>query len=106
MPKTTFLLTAETMILLELARSASYGYEISKRVAKRLGHPVPCGTLYPALAKLEKAGWTTGAFESRTGIRHCGPPRRYYAITERGRVEAEAISATLRRLALPSIVTT
>jgi DNA-binding PadR family transcriptional regulator len=72
----------DTLILAVLAEGAAYGSALGRELGRRSGgyFALPQGTLYPALARLEGAGWITGAWETEPG-----PPRRVYTLTEAGR---------------------
>lgn len=61
-----------------------YGYEIAKRLASATpGSPIfKDGTIYPVLRALSAGGCLT----SRIVPSYSGPPRRYYRITEEGRL--------------------
>jgi PadR family transcriptional regulator PadR len=61
-----------------------YGYDIAKRLQRaREGDPIfKEGTIYPVLRSLAASGWLT----SRIVPSYSGPPRRYYRITDEGRV--------------------
>src|ERR1700723_1442660 len=61
-----------------------YGYEIAKRLASANdGTSIfKEGTIYPVLRALSAAGLLT----SRIVPSYSGPPRRYYRITEEGRI--------------------
>ncbi|MFA5845180.1 MAG: PadR family transcriptional regulator [Coriobacteriia bacterium] len=77
--------TVSLVLLAILDRSPEplYGYQIAKRIegAWQEGVPVKQGTLYPVLRSMEEQG----LLESRVEPSVAGPPRRYYAITDRGR---------------------
>ncbi|MGW5656790.1 PadR family transcriptional regulator [Streptomyces humi] len=45
---------------------------------------VSSGTLYPALARLERAGWITGENEDIDPAEAGRPARRYYTMTREG----------------------
>ncbi len=69
-------------VLAELERGESYGYGLARALQSLGLGPVPGGTLYPVLGRLERAelvraGWTA---ESAGG-----PPRKYYELTVAGR---------------------
>ncbi len=67
-------------VLGALASGESYGYEIGRRLeAAGLG-PVPGGTLYPVLLRLERTGQLTADWRAGTG----GPARKYYTISPQG----------------------
>jgi PadR family transcriptional regulator, regulatory protein PadR len=55
-----------------------YGLELAESVGLRKG------TLYPALARLEAAGWLTSGWEQIDPRREGRPRRRYYRFTEEG----------------------
>lgn len=78
--------TVALVLLAILDRSAEplYGYQIAKRieVAWQEGVPVKQGTLYPVLRSMED----NGLLWSRVEPSVAGPPRKYYQITDRGRV--------------------
>ena len=60
-----------------------YGYQIAKSIEGdwQEGAQVKQGTLYPVLRSMEE----NGLLASRVEPSVSGPPRRYYAITDRGR---------------------
>ncbi|MFJ8623842.1 PadR family transcriptional regulator [Kitasatospora sp. NPDC093550] len=70
-----------------------HGYELKSRITGLTGHvrPVSDGALYPAIARLEKAGLLSRRSEPGTGA----APRQTLELTEDGRAEL------LRRLADP-----
>jgi PadR family transcriptional regulator PadR len=77
--------TVALVLLGVLGRAAEpiYGYQIAKAIEG--GQPevkmMKQGSLYPVLRSLERSG----LLESRVQTSESGPPRRYYAITDRGR---------------------
>lgn len=73
----------DTIILTQLMRKDSYGYEINKSVKQRTGgqYELKEATLYTAFKRLEQSGLIT----SYWGEDGPGARRRYYAITEEGR---------------------
>ncbi|WP_022924363.1 PadR family transcriptional regulator [Serinicoccus marinus] len=71
-------------VLRILLDGPSYGYAITQRLAEAGLGTVKGGTLYPLLARLEDAGHL--AVEWRPG--EGGPGRKFYALTEQGRVLA------------------
>ncbi|MFN8457712.1 MAG: PadR family transcriptional regulator [Anaerolineae bacterium] len=75
------------MILRLLAEKPMYGYQIVKELQTRSeGYfEVEQGTLYPALHRLEKDGLVSSQWE----VVEDGPSRKYYTITEAGRIELE-----------------
>src|SRR5262245_60270470 len=75
------------MILRLLAERPMYGYQIVKELQTRSeGYfDLEQGTLYPALHRLEK----DNLVQSRWEVVEEGPSRKYYHITDQGRVELE-----------------
>jgi PadR family transcriptional regulator PadR len=75
------------MLLRLLAEKPMYGYQIVKELQARSGgyFDLEQGTLYPALHRLEK----DGLVESKWEVIEDGPSRKYYYITDRGRIELE-----------------
>ncbi len=69
--------------LLANADKPLYGYQIAKDLDDfGEGLPVKQGTLYPVLRSLEAGGLLASEVEPSV----TGPPRRYYSITEEGRL--------------------
>lgn len=79
----------ELAILGLLKELPLHGYELKKRLNDNLGHVVGVsyGSLYPALARLEKAG----------AIEAVDPPPAGVAIPATGSIAGEAAAARLRR---------
>ena len=75
----------ELIVLHLLAPGEAYGYAIvSKLTAETNGAlEVTDGTLYPVLYRLERAGFVAVRWETPER----GVPRKYYALTEKGREE-------------------
>jgi DNA-binding PadR family transcriptional regulator len=46
----------------------------------------PSGVLYPMLTRMLDEGWVEDGWEDRTTIREKRPPRRYYVLTDKGRL--------------------
>ncbi len=72
----------DAIILRQLAREDSYGYQINKNVSALSGGRVELkeATLYTAFRRLE----TAGLIRSYWGDESSGARRRYYAITQQG----------------------
>lgn len=64
----------------------TYGYAIAARLGEAGLGTVKGGTLYPLLGRLEEAGWVEVEWRPGEG----GPGRKFYALTETGRAEAQA----------------
>jgi DNA-binding PadR family transcriptional regulator len=78
----------ETLALAALERGEAHGFEILRRLRER-GQGIlelKEGTLYPALYRLEDAGYIRGEWEDNEQ-RHRGPRRRIYHLTKKGRKE-------------------
>lgn len=72
----------DTIILRQLSRGDSYGYQINKNVTALSGSTFEMkeATLYTAFRRLE----TAGLIRSYWGDEMSGARRRYYAITSEG----------------------
>lgn len=72
----------EAIILQQLRKADSYGYEINKAVLKSSGGEIDLkeATLYTAFRRLEDAGLICSYWGDESG----GARRRYYRITEAG----------------------
>ena len=73
--------TVEPCLLALLADGEAYGYELAARLEACGIGPVPGGSLYPALLRLEKAGRLVSEWRAGDG----GPGRKYYRLTGDGR---------------------
>jgi DNA-binding PadR family transcriptional regulator len=75
------------MILRLLVEKPMYGYQIVKELQTRSeGYfDLEQGTMYPALHRLEKDGLVQSQWE----VIADGPSRKYYHITDKGRLELE-----------------
>ena len=72
--------------LLVLARGDAYASDILARL-KDADLLVMEGTLYPLLTRLKNAGWLTYRWEESTQ----GPPRKYYSLTDNGKLILQAL---------------
>ena len=82
----------DAIILKCLSRRDSYGYQISKEVSTLSGGRLELkeATLYTAFRRMESAGY----IRSWWGDETVGARRRYYSLTDAGRVKlAEEIQA-------------
>ncbi len=75
----------DTIILAQLLKKDSYGYEINKtiRMLTAQQYELKEATLYTAFRRLEE----TGLIYSYWGGETTGARRRYYSITDKGRLE-------------------
>ena len=79
---------ATVAVLKAIAAGARYGLDIIESTG------LPSGTVYPALASSEKRGYLAGTWESTAVATRDGRPRRrYYRLTNAGRV---ALTEALR----------
>ena len=98
----------ELIVLHLLASGEAYGYEIVTKLSDRTqgALEITDGTLYPVLYRLERAGFVDVRWETPQR----GVPRKYYRLTEAGRVELARLieewtafaGAMARLLGLPS----
>ena len=80
--------TLTLLILKTLARGRAHGYGITthiQRVSSDLLR-VEEGSLYPALHRMEQAGWIASAW----GVTGSNRKARFYSLTETGRRQLEA----------------
>ncbi len=79
----TFRGFTDTIILAQLERGDSYGYEINKRVLEATENQLELkeATLYTTFRRLE----ASGLIVSYWGDENTGARRRYYSITDAGR---------------------
>ncbi len=75
----------ELAILGFLCEQPLHGYDLKRRVAQLTGHvrPIADGTLYPAIKRLERAGW----LERHTEPGSRAAPRHVLSLTPAGRAE-------------------
>jgi PadR family transcriptional regulator PadR len=83
----------EFAVGLALQRGEGYPADIAMRLSQA-GIPTPEGTLYPLLNRLKAEGLLTYRWEESPS----GPPRKYYRLTEKGRLWMEAYSKAWSRL--------
>lgn len=70
----------DMLLLALIAERPRYGYEMVEELGRRGLHLVSEGSIYPVLARLERAGFVQGYFEPSPQ----GPPRKYYRILPQG----------------------
>ena len=73
------------------AKEPIYGYQIAKTIeGNNADTPIiKLGTLYPILRALER----DGLLESKIDPSVTGPPRKYYKITDTGRIALEQLNS-------------
>ena len=67
-------------LLAVIDEEPSYGYEMARKLSRRGLDLVSDGTIYPALARLQRASLIESYLEPSTE----GPARKYYRITSAG----------------------
>jgi DNA-binding PadR family transcriptional regulator len=79
--------STDSLLLCLISYQPMYGYQIIKDLEKRSNgyFQFKEGTLYPALHRLEKAGFVHGKWQKLPG----GQERRYYYITQKGQKALE-----------------
>ena len=79
--------TVDMLILDVVSRAPTYGYRIAQAVTTRShGYfDLKEGSLYPALHRLERAGWLNAYWEDTAEGRRC----KYYRLTPAGRSELQ-----------------
>ncbi|GID31404.1 PadR family transcriptional regulator [Paractinoplanes brasiliensis] len=68
-----------------------YGLELMQQSG------LPSGTLYPILARLERAGWVESHWEQIDPVAEGRPSRRYYQLTPDGTVAARREVALMQQ---------
>jgi transcriptional regulator len=90
--------TFDVLILKALALQELHGMGISRRIAQMTSDAfeVKAGSLFPALHRLEQAGWLSSSRgESETNRR-----AKFYSLTEVGRKQLQTETARWERIAL------
>jgi DNA-binding PadR family transcriptional regulator len=87
-----FVTYATAVILQAVDNGYLYGFDIIDVTG------MPGGTVYPALRRLEEAGYLTSKWEKQSIAQaEQRPPRKYYEVTRAGR---EALSEAVKRYRL------
>lgn len=90
-------MTVQTQAILSVLLGDAAGRHYGLEIAQAAG--IATGSLYPALARLEREGWVTSSWEQIDQHQACRPRRRYYRLTAHGAACAEqALADTIRRL--------
>jgi PadR family transcriptional regulator PadR len=79
----------ELAVLATIARGETYGYRIVEQLRELPGLEFTESTVYPVLTRLA----TDGVVAVRTEPSPSGPPRRYYRLTEEGRLRMGRMAA-------------
>ncbi|MDO5723969.1 MAG: PadR family transcriptional regulator [Flaviflexus sp.] len=77
----------ELVVLTLLARSPRYGGQIVEALSTRPGLELSAGTLYPLLNRLRGGGLVECEWRESP----VGPPRKYYALTRKGRAAQQEL---------------
>ena len=90
--------TLDLLILKALSAGELHGLGVSRRVGQitRGTFDVQPGSLFPALYRLEEAGWLS----SKWGTSENGRRAKYYALTKAGRRQLGEETAQWNRIAL------
>jgi PadR family transcriptional regulator, regulatory protein PadR len=90
--------TLDLLILKALASGELHGLGVSRRIEQITGGTfiVQPGSLFPALHRLEEAGWLDAAWEASENNRRA----KYYTLTRAGRRQLGEETAQWNRIAL------
>jgi len=90
--------TLDLLILKALSTGDLHGLGVSRRVEQITGGTfrVRPGSLFPALHRLEEAGWLASKWEASENNRRA----KYYTLTKSGRRQLAAEAAQWNRIAL------
>ena len=77
--------TLELILLHLLAERPKYGYELVRELQSGDEIKIKEGTVYPVLYRLEERGLVVPEWQARSR----GVPRKYYQLTEKGRLRLE-----------------
>lgn len=85
----------ELCILAILARGMRYGYDIVQALAGAEGLIIKEGTIYPLLNRLKSEGLVAAEWQPSPQ----GPARKYYTLTDEGRMRLEVMRSEWRAFA-------
>lgn len=85
-------------IFLEDPSESQYGFDLMQATG------LPSGTLYPVLARLERAGWISGHHETIDPAVAGRPARRMYTLTAEGATAARRELAALSDQLRPPVI--
>jgi PadR family transcriptional regulator, regulatory protein PadR len=83
----THALIQVALALMDEPHGRHWGYDLLRRARVR------SGVLYPILHRMLEEGWLEDGWEDPATLQHKGPPRRYYRLTDKGRVELGGVLA-------------
>ena len=81
----TYTLVQLAIALMNDPSGKHWGYQLSKASGIR------SGVMYPLLTRMLQAGWLEDGWEDADPSKKKRPPRRYYTLTNEGRIELGAI---------------
>jgi PadR family transcriptional regulator, regulatory protein PadR len=90
--------TLDLLILKALATGELHGLGVSRRIEQMTAgtFSVQPGSLFPALHRLEEAGWLSASWDSSDNNRRA----KYYTLTKAGRKQLSQETANWNRIAL------
>lgn len=90
--------TLDVLILKALAVQELHGMGISRRIAQMTdgAFEVKAGSLFPALHRMEEAGWLTSSWGQAETNRRA----KFYGLTKRGRKQLKAETERWERISL------
>jgi transcriptional regulator len=90
--------TLDLLILKALSAGELHGLGVSRRIEQMTGgtYDVQPGSLFPALHRLEEAGWLSSEWEASENNRRA----KYYQLTRAGRRQLGDETANWNRIAL------
>ncbi len=87
----TYVLIQVAMALMADASGRHWGYELSKHSGVR------SGVMYPLLQRMLDEGWLDDGWEEQVPVGKAKrPPRRYYELTDEGKIALGALIAEAR----------
>ena len=94
----------DVCLLALVADEPAYGYEMTQRLEERGLAAARQGSIYPAVGRLERSGLLEPFEQAGNG----GPPRKYYRLTEAGRLALAEWSGewVAARIAVDSVLGT
>jgi PadR family transcriptional regulator PadR len=86
----THALIQVALALMDEPASRHWGYDLARRAGVR------SGVLYPMLHRMLDEGWLEDGWEDPSHLAGKRPPRRYYELTDEGRIELGALLQAAR----------